>query len=284
MKIGIIGLGLIGGSLAYDFRALGHTVVGVSRQLQTCTDAVTLGAVDAASQDLASLTQAKVVFICTPVSVMDAIAAQLIPHLTPDTILTDVGSVKGSIVKTLTPLWSRFLGGHPMAGSEETGIHAAQAQLFAGNPYILTPTLETPSDVIDTMKGLVGKLDCHLYDCSPTAHDRAVAWISHLPKMISAGLITACLSETDPEIIQLAQAFASSGFRDTSRVGGGNPELGCMMAKYNREEVLRSLHQYRHSIDQLTTIIENSDWSALETLLKHTQTERPKFMYTADSL
>lgn len=278
MNIGIVGLGLIGGSLAYDFRASGYTVLGVSRQLQTCTDAVTLGAVDTASQELASLATADVVFICTPLHVVDAIATRLIPHLPPNTILTDVGSVKGSVVNSLTPLWPRFLGGHPMAGSEETGIHAAQSRLFAGNPYILTPTDETPADVIETMKELVGKLDCNLYQCSPTVHDRAVAWISHLPKMISAGLITACLNEADPEIIHLAQAFASSGFRDTSRVGGGNPELGCMMAKYNREEVLRSLQQYRQSIDQLTDVIERSDWLALAALFNQTQTERPKFL------
>lgn len=278
MKIGIVGLGLIGGSLAYDFRALGYTVLGVSRQPQTCVDAVKLGAVDAASADLASLAPVDVVFICTPVSVIGAIATRLIPHLSSQAILTDVGSVKGSVVKVLTPLWPRFLGGHPMAGSEETGIHAAQSQLFASNPYILTPTAETPPDVIETMTALVGKLDCNLYKCSPTVHDRAVAWISHLPKMTSAALITACLSEADPEIVKLAQSFASSGFRDTSRVGGGNPELGCMMAQYNREELLRSLQQYRQSLDQLTDIIERSDWSSLKALLQQTQTERPKFL------
>lgn len=278
MKIGIVGLGLIGGSLAYDFRALGYTILGVSRQPQTCEDAVKLGAVDAASGDLASLAPVDVVFICTPVSVIDGIATRLIPHVSQNAILTDVGSVKGSVVKRLTPLWPRFIGGHPMAGSEETGIHAAQSRLFAGNPYILTPTDETPADVIETMKELVSQLDCNLYECSPTVHDRAVAWISHLPKMTSAALIAACLSEADPEILQLAQSFASSGFRDTSRVGGGNPELGCMMAQYNREELLRSLHQYRQSLDQLTEVIESSDWPALERLLSQTQTERPKFV------
>lgn len=278
MKIGIVGLGLIGGSLAYDFRALGYTVLGVSRQPQTCEDAVKLGAVDAASADLASLAPVDVVFICTPVSVIDGIATRLIPHLSPDAILTDVGSVKGSVVKCLTPLWPRFIGGHPMAGSEETGIHAAQSQMFAGNPYILTPTAETPADVIQTIKDLVNKLDCNLYECSPTVHDRAVAWISHLPKMTSAALISACLSEADPEILQLSQSFASSGFRDTSRVGGGNPELGCMMAQYNREELLRSLQQYRQSLEQLTIIIEKSDWLTLESLLNQMQEERPKFL------
>ncbi|BDM82658.1 prephenate/arogenate dehydrogenase [Acaryochloris marina] len=278
MNIGIVGLGLIGGSLAYDFRALGYKVLGVSRQPQTCEDAVKLGAVDAASSDLASLAPADVVFICTPVSVIDVIATRLIPHLAPEAILTDVGSVKGSVVNRLTPLWPRFIGGHPMAGSEETGIHAAQSRLFAGNPYILTPMAETPANVIETMKDLIGQLDCNLYECSPKVHDRAVAWISHLPKMTSAALISACLGEADPEILKLAQSFASSGFRDTSRVGGGNPELGCMMAQYNREELLRSLHQYRQSLDQLTEVIERSDWLALERLLSQTQTERPKFL------
>lgn len=186
--------------------------------------------------------------------------------------------MKGTVVKTLTPLWPRFLGGHPMAGSEETGIHAAQPRLFAGNPYILTPTTETPADVLETLRTLVDQLESQRYECSSTVHDRAVAWISHLPKMISAGLITACLSETDLEIIKLAQAFASSGFRDTSRVGGGNPELGCMMAQYNRDELLRSLYQYRQSLDQLTLLLENSDWLALQKLLNQTQAERPKFV------
>jgi arogenate dehydrogenase (NADP+) len=278
MNIGIVGLGLIGGSLAYDFRRLGHRVLGVSRQSQTCRDAVKLGAVDAATSELASLHHADVVFICTPLGAIEAIATHLIPHLAPDAILTDVGSVKGAVVNTLTPLWFRFLGGHPMAGSEETGIHAAQSHLFAGNPYILTPTLTTPTDVLQTLRTLVDQLESQRYECSPMVHDRAVAWISHLPKMISAGLITACLSETDPEIVKLAQAFASSGFRDTSRVGGGNPELGCMMAQYNRSELLRSLYQYRQSVDQLTTLLENSDWPALEKLLNQTQAERPKFL------
>ncbi|WP_299486197.1 prephenate/arogenate dehydrogenase [Acaryochloris sp. IP29b_bin.137] len=278
MKIGIVGLGLIGGSLAYDFRALGYKVLGVSRQPQTCEDAVKLGAVDTASADLASLASVDVVFICTPVSVIDAIATRLIPYLSPEAILTDVGSVKGPVVKRVTPLWPRFLGGHPMAGREVTGIQAAQSHLFAQNPYILTPTTKTPLDVIDVMRKLVGELDGDLYECSPGIHDRAVAWISHLPKMVSAALIAACVSDADPDIVQLAQAFASSGFRDTSRVGGGDPELGCMMAQYNREELLRSLYQYRQSLDQLTDIIECSDWSALDALLQQTQAERPKFL------
>lgn len=119
MNIGIVGLGLIGGSLAYDFRALGYKVLGVSRQPQTCEDAVKLGAVDVASGDLTSLAPVDVVFICTPVSVIDAIAARLIPHLSQNAILTDVGSVKGSVVKRLTPLWPCFIGGTPWRAAKK---------------------------------------------------------------------------------------------------------------------------------------------------------------------
>jgi arogenate dehydrogenase (NADP+) len=96
--------------------------------------------------------------------------------------------------------------------------------------------------------------------------------------MVSASLIDACLSEADPAVLELAQQLASSGFRDTSRVGGGNPELGVMMARYNQESLLRSLMSYRHSLDQLIAQIEQEDWQSLEERLKQTQLERPKFL------
>jgi arogenate dehydrogenase (NADP+) len=104
-----------------------------------------------------------------------------------------------------------------------------------------------------------------------------VAWISHLPVMVSAGLIHACINETDPAVLELAQQLASSGFRDTSRVGGGNPELGVMMARYNRGELLRSLQQYRTGLDQIISQIEQEDWNALQEKLSINQQTRPKF-------
>ncbi|MFM6340389.1 MAG: prephenate dehydrogenase dimerization domain-containing protein, partial [Dolichospermum sp.] len=102
----------------------------------------------------------------------------------------------------------------------------------------------------------------------PEQHDKAVSWISHLPVIVSASLIAACLSETDPEIAKLAQNFASSGFRDTSRVGGGNPELGVMMAQYNRQALLNSLYQYRENLDEFIHIIEGEKWELLAAKIK----------------
>jgi arogenate dehydrogenase (NADP+) len=278
MKIGIVGLGLIGGSLGLDFRAAGHWVVGVSRQQATCDFAISQGVADAAGSDFELLRDAEVVFVCTSLGVMQQTTQALIPFLKAETILTDVGSVKASVVESLEPLWPRFIGGHPMAGKEVAGIQAAQAHLFVDRPYVLTPTSNTPADIKVVLIELIQTLGSKYYECSPAQHDRAVAWISHLPVMVSSSLIAACQQEPETSSLALAQALASSGFRDTSRVGGGNAELGRMMAQYNRDEVLRSIQFYRQSLEQIETAIEQNRWDDLETFLSQTHQARTNFV------
>lgn len=278
MNIGILGLGLIGGSLGFDLRSQGHHILGVSRREATCQKAVTLGSVDQASVDLSLLAAAEVVFICTPLALIVPQFEQLIAHLSVATVVTDVGSAKAQIVKAISPLWDNFIGGHPMAGKTDSGIEAAQRHLFVDKPYVLTPITTTPNSAITVVEEIVRSLGSNIYYCQPEQHDRAVSWISHLPVMVSSSLIAACLSETDSDVLQLAQKLASSGFRDTSRVGGGNTELGVMMARYNRQALLRSLQQYRHNLDELTNLIEQENWAVLEEKLKSTQQARPNFV------
>ena len=278
MNIGIVGLGLIGGSLGLDFKKLGHQILGVSRQQRTCQLAIERGVVDQASVNLKLLAKADIVFICTPIAAIAPTVQQLILYLSPETILTDVGSVKQAVVEQVAPLWSNFVGGHPMSGTADSGIEAAQSNLFSGNPYVLTPIETTPPAAVKIVEGIVRSLTTKVYFCCPEDHDQAVAWISHLPVMISANLIDACMSETDPAVLKLAQQLSSSGFRDTSRVGGGNPELGVMMARYNREALLRSLTSYHHNLDQLIKLVECQDWQALAEKLRQTQLQRPEFL------
>jgi arogenate dehydrogenase (NADP+) len=278
MKIGIVGLGLIGGSLGLDLRSQGHQVMGISRKPATCDRAIARGAVDDASTHPGLLRDADVVFLCTPLGVMQETVAELLPHLSPETVLTDVGSVKGWVVQAISPLWANFVGGHPMAGTAESGIEAAQYNLFVGAPYVLTPIETTPIEAVQRVEDIVRPLQVRLYHCQPEEHDCAVAWISHLPVVASASLITACMQESNPAILDLAKALASSGFRDTSRVGGGNPELGLMMARYNRDALVRSLHAYREVLNQMVEAITREDWATLEETLKQTQTDRPAFM------
>ncbi|MBD2104372.1 prephenate/arogenate dehydrogenase [Leptolyngbya sp. FACHB-261] len=277
-SIGIVGLGLIGGSLAMDFKALGHRVLAVARRSETCQAALNRQVVDEATTDLSLLQTAEVIFICTPLAAIEATVCQLVPLLKAETVLTDVGSVKAPVVTQIAPLWPNFVGGHPMAGTAEQGLEAAQAGLFQGRAYVLTPTSDTPSPALKTVTALAQSLGSRVYQCAPQAHDQAVAQISHLPVMVSASLIAACEAEPNAQIRSLAQQFASSGFRDTSRVGGGNPELGVLMARYNRESLLSALSQYRHCLDQVTGWIETENWSVLERSLSQTQQARPAYL------
>jgi arogenate dehydrogenase (NADP+) len=283
VKIGIVGIGVIGASLGWDFRQLGHQVIGVSRQQATCETAEREGICDRASCDLASLKDTEIIFICTPIAAIIPTIEQLSQHLVPDTIITDAGSVKGAIVDRGTELWANFVGGHPMAGNSESGIAAFEKGLFADRPYVLTPMPQTASEALETVAELVKSLDCIIHYATPAQHDLAVAWISHLPIMVSASLISACLHETDPTILDLAKKFASTGFKDTSRVGGGNPEMGMMMAEYNRDAILRSLYGYRDRLDSVIDSIESKQWTEIKDLLSTNQSARSGFLNIKDS-
>ena len=278
MIIGIVGLGLIGGSLALDLKKQGHHVLGVSHRDSTTQRAISLGIVSQASVNMSLLSDAEVVFICTPLGFIIPTLEQLIAHLPSSCVITDVGSVKTPIVKGISPVWENFVGGHPMAGSNDSGIEAARKNLFNDKPYVLTPINTTPTTAVTVIENLISQLGVNIHYCSPEEHDKAVSLISHLPVMASASLIAACEQEPDAQVLQLAEKFASSGFRDTSRVGGGNPELGVMMAKYNREALLMSLQNYRSNLDELVKLIEREDWTSLEQILHSTQKARGKFV------
>jgi arogenate dehydrogenase (NADP+) len=282
VKIGIVGLGLIGASLAWDFRQMGHYLVGVSRQQSTCEIAENQGICDRASCNLADLKDTEIIFICTPIAAIIPTIEQLSSQLNPETIITDAGSVKGAIVDRATTIWANFVGGHPMAGNSNSGIAAFEKGLFADRPYVLTPTPKTDKTAVDRVTKLVQSLNCNIHYATPDEHDLAVAWISHLPVMISASLISACLDEADPKIIDLAKKFASSGFRDTSRVGGGNGEMGMMMAEYNQAALLKSLYGYRDRLDAVIELIETKQWTGIQDLLTTNQTIRPEFLNSQD--
>lgn len=278
MNIGIVGLGLIGGSLGLDLRKAHHTIYGMSRSARTCELAVQRGIADVADCHPQILERADVVILCPPIGLIESVFDQVQPYLSPKAIVSDVGSVKGAIAPLLHQRWPRFIGGHPMAGTAESGIEAAQSDLFQGRPYVLTPLEDSDPVAVETLKALVQDLGATLFLASPRDHDRAVSLISHLPIMVSAALIAAAMDSDNQGVLQLAQSLASSGFCDTSRVGGGNPELGRMVAQFNREELLRSLDLYEHHLQQLRRLITLGEWENLEHSLHHTQTARPHFL------
>lgn len=278
MNIAIVGLGLIGGCLGLDFKALGYRVHGIARRDETCEQALNRKMVDTVSTDVASLPPCDVVVICTPIATIVPMVKKLAAVVEAGTVMTDVGSVKSAITDEATQVWPYFVGGHPMSGKSEAGLDAAEPGIFQHRPYVITPVEGTKPSAVARVEQLAKQLGSQIYHCSPADHDRAVAWISHLPVMVSSNLIRAALQEPDTEVLELAQQLASSGFRDTSRVGGGNPELGLMMAQYNRDEVLRSLQKYRTAIDTTIGHLEAEDWQAIAHQLHETCQGRSHFV------
>jgi arogenate dehydrogenase (NADP+) len=279
MRIAIVGLGLIGGSLALKLTERGYPVWGMSRNPATCEQALGRGAVQACGTELAQLAQfdPQVVLICTPLEQVLTTLVALVPHLSAQTVVSDVGSVKQPIVTPATELWPWFVGGHPMAGKTLQGIQAAEASLFLGRPYVLTPIAKTQPQALNAMKELVAAVGAEAVFTDPARHDRAVAWISHLPVMISASLIASVSQEADPVILELARTLASSGFRDTSRVGGGIPQLGLEMARHNRQALLATLRSYQTQLGQMERLIDCENWDELSQVLQRTQQEWQQF-------
>ena len=284
MNIGIVGLGLIGGSLGLDLLASQQDrnyVWGISRNPETCKQAEAIASVNVASTDIAEipdriLRQTDIVVICTPIAAILPTIAALAPKFSPNVIFTDVGSVKSAIVEPASKICEqfgqRFVGGHPMAGNASQGISAAKWNLFKNRPCVVTPSAD--SEAVRDVRSLWQSVGMNISECSPEEHDRAVAMISHAPVMISASLIAACQQEGDAGVLKLAQNLASSGFCDTSRVGGGNPELGRLMAEYNQPALLRSLQTYQHSLQEVISLVENKQWAELEAWLANTQRDR----------
>jgi len=277
LTIGILGLGLIGGSLGLDLTALGYPVLGVSRQAPTCALACARGAVRVASTQWALLQHAQLIFVCTPIDQTLPAVAGLSKLVRPGTVITDVASVKGPIVARATELWPWFVGGHPMAGTAEVGMKAAVRDLFRGRPYVLTPQSETAPEALAQVQEIVHRLGARFVQAEPMAHDRAVALISHAPVFIGAALLLMA-NQPDPQLRELAQHLASSGFRDTSRVGGGNPELGLFMAQYNRDGLLAALANYQEQLARLSQAIQQENWTLISELLHQTQAIRREFL------
>ncbi|MBD1914900.1 MULTISPECIES: prephenate/arogenate dehydrogenase [Cyanophyceae] len=277
-RIAIIGLGLIGGSLGLDLTRYGHPIVGIARRTATAEEALAMGAVTEAGTELALVSEADVVFICTPIDAVVDTAAAIAPYLSEGAVVTDVASVKGELVPSLEALWPGFVGGHPMAGKAEAGLAVAEAGLFRDRPYVLTPTTATNPEALERVRTIAASLGANLCQCHPDQHDRAVAWISHLPVMVSSSLILACQGEADSTILALAQTLASSGFQDTSRVGGGVPELGTLMARHNRTALLDALSQYQHQLERMKALISAENWDAVHNTLTQAQTARPAYL------
>ena len=277
--VGLVGLGLIGGSLGLDLSARGWDVRGLVRRESTAARARQRGLAGRVSTDPAVLAGCQLVVLALPLDQLLAPDPALLAALPPEAVITDVGSVKAPVLRTWQGIVPRFVASHPMAGTAEAGVEAGLRHLFRGRPWVVTPTPDTDPAALQAVRALAEAVEAQWLPCDPHAHDRAVALISHLPVLVGAALLQAADRGTvDAEARVLVRALASSGFANTTRVGAGNPELGALMARCNREQVLAALASYRRSLDQLEGLVQQERWAELREALTAGQRLRPEFL------
>ena len=277
--VGLVGLGLIGGSLGLDLQAAGLEVRALVHRASTAERARERQLAQRIDTDPAVLQGCGLIVLALPLDRLLEPPAELLAALPPDAVITDVGSVKQPVLERWQPLHPRFVASHPMAGTAEAGVEAGLAGLFAGRPWVATPSSSTDPAALALVQELAAVVQAQWLCCEAAAHDRAVALISHMPVLVSAALLEAAeqgghAAGADTLVRQLA----SSGFADTSRIGGGNPELGALMARCNRSAVLQAIEHYRQQLAELETLVELQSWPALQQRLEHCQALRPEFL------
>jgi prephenate dehydrogenase len=267
-KVTLVGVGLLGGSLGLTLkqRQLAARVTGHVRRPASVAQCQQLGVVDEATTNLAAAVKdADLVVFCTPLSQMRDLARQAAPHLKRGALVTDVGSVKGSVVAELDPLiaptGAHFVGSHPMAGSEQAGPAAARADLFENAVCVVTPTAATKPDALKRIATFWTDLGARVLRLTPELHDDFVARSSHLPHVVAAELANYVLSPAHPKEQSL---LCATGFRDTTRIASGSPEMWRDIALANRQKLARVLGVFIEDLQELQLALERADAKAVE--------------------
>jgi prephenate dehydrogenase len=254
-KIAIIGVGLIGGSigLAAQKRGIARHVVGVFRRTSTMARALRMKAVTSVSMDIAEgVKDADIVIIATPVSLIPVMAKRCAPFMKKGAILTDAGSVKGFVVKEISkaiPKGVRFVGSHPMAGSEKTSVRFARADLFQGAFTILTMAQRTDKAALAVIRRFWASLGSKVVVATPEEHDRIVALVSHLPHVIAQEL---CILQDKKSL-----PYAAGGFKDTTRIASSDPDMWMDIFMANRLEVTRAIDRFIEELETFKTDLKS---------------------------
>jgi prephenate dehydrogenase len=269
-KVGIIGTGLMGGSLALaliSHPGVDHVVCydispetrKEARELCVCDEVVESAAEAAHDSDL--------IFIATPVGSIEKTFSEVSGSLKDGTIVTDVGSVKLPVIaaiEEILPEGIHYVGGHPMAGSEQEGVGSARADLYRDCYYILTPTDRTDADAFRRLHGLLTDIGSRVISMDPESHDRAMATISHVPHLLS--LILMEIARKKQEKMKNLFTVAASGFRDMTRIAASSPDLWTDICMENSDFILAGLVEYGEGIDELIDVLKRSDRDRLREL------------------
>ena len=270
-KVAIVGVGLIGGSLGMVLKrnALADDVVGIGRRIENLKTAVQLAAIDRyVTEAREGVRGADLVILATPVDTYERHLKDWAPDLAAGSIVTDVGSVKGRLVELseqLIPERARFVGAHPIAGKEKTGVAAGSVGLFREARCILTPTPRTDPQALDTVSRLWEATGSIVLTMDPYLHDRVLGAVSHLPHVAAFALINALTEireRTTPELDLLA--YSGGGLRDTTRIAASSPEMWRDICVCNKANLVGMIEVFERRLQQLKQLIQAGDGPGLE--------------------
>jgi prephenate dehydrogenase len=268
-RVAIIGVGLIGGSLAMVLKSKGlaSSIVGIGRGLPNLEAARRLGIIDSFTRDISEgVKDADLVVVAVPVLKIADTIRQAASHLKSGCIVTDVGSVKGAVITDVEPLVPEgvhFVPGHPIAGTENSGAEAAFPELYIGRKCILTPTPRTDAGALEAVKLMWEATGAEVVVMDSKLHDMILAAVSHLPHVIAYTLVNAVGDMEDSGVDALS--YSAGGFKDFTRIASSSPEMWSDICAMNKEQILKTIDAFRIRLDNLRELIAIEDLSALRT-------------------
>ena len=278
MNIGIVGLGLIGGSIGLKLQKLNHTIYGVTNNKFNKKKAIERNLANFVSCDFDILNKCSLIILALPIRDLIFPSKELIRVIPKDAIVTDVGSIKVPIIKTWEKIHPLFIGSHPMAGTEKRGVDSGFESLFDNAKWVITPTSKTNLAAVKIFSNLITSMKCEILKASPKDHDEAVSLISHLPIFVASSLISTANKEQNKSLSDLTKKIAAKGFSDSTRVGGGNPNLGLDLASNNQKNILIAIKEFKNNINEIETLIKEKNWELLSKKLTKAMELRSNFI------
>ncbi len=265
-RVSIIGMGLLGGSIGMDIKkkAIADEVVGIVHRAEQVDECINAGAIDRGTvSNVEGTKDADMIILATPISVMPKIANEIKANVKAETIVIDVASVKGKLVKQMEEiLGPNYVGTHPMAGSEKKGITAAKTGLFYRSKCIITPTDKTRPEFLKRVREFWSTFQANTIILSPEEHDKIIALVSHLPHLMASSLVNTMAD--DPK----ASSCVGPGFRDSTRIAASQPLLWKEICEWNREEILAVIDKFQNKLSVFKSFIEKSNWNGVFDELK----------------
>ena len=280
-KIALLGLGLMGSSLGLALKQRGFKgeILAYARREETRLLALEKGVVDTTFSDpQAAVKDADIVVVCVPIWTIAKLIEEILPALKPSAIVTDVGSTKSKLLETMEPLFesssAHFIGSHPIAGSEKTGIEAGDPQLYQNRLTIICPTNQTPESARETLSALWKSVGSEVLEMTPENHDAMLAATSHLPHMVAAALARSVAGTNPAEKAN----FCGAGFKDTTRVASGSPDMWVDIIDTNRVALAQELEHFHDELKSLIQILREGNSNDIRQWLQEAASARNQIM------